>query len=141
MYELVKNENFYVVKGWMVNDLKLKGNEKTVFAVIYGFSQDGESWFEGSRDYLANWCNCTSTGLDKNIKSLLEKELIIKKTIGKGRVFHCRRWSCCSASCRCDRAWSPYNPSCRRCCCFRSRSRWRIGSSIRRTRRCRAARS
>lgn len=90
MYELVKNENYYVVKGWMINDLKLKGNERIVFAVIYGFSQDGESWFEGSRDYLANWCNCTLPGLDKNIKSLLEKELIIKKTTGKGRGNYCK---------------------------------------------------
>lgn len=44
----IRNENFYTVLGWMLNVLELKGNELIVFAIIYSFSQDGESEFTGS---------------------------------------------------------------------------------------------
>ena len=35
------NENYILITGWMVNELKLKGSELFVYALIYGFSQDG----------------------------------------------------------------------------------------------------
>ena len=31
------NNQFYIIQGWMVNELKLKGNELICYAVIYGF--------------------------------------------------------------------------------------------------------
>ena len=44
----IRNENFYTVLGWMLNVLELKGNELIVFAIIYSFSQDGESDFRAN---------------------------------------------------------------------------------------------
>lgn len=76
---MIKDDNYIVVQGWMVTDLKLKGNELLVFAIIYGFSQDGESRFTGSRQYLADWTNSTKQGIQKNLKSLLEKGYIQKE--------------------------------------------------------------
>ena len=75
----VRNENYIVIQGWMRNDLNLKGNELLVYAVIYGFSQKENQWFEGSRQYLADWAGATRQGIDKNLKSLLEKGLIEKQ--------------------------------------------------------------
>ena len=46
--------NYYSVQGWMVKDLNLKGNELAVFAIIYGFSQDNETWFTGSLNQSQN---------------------------------------------------------------------------------------
>ena len=43
-----------VLHPFMTRDLKLKGNELLVYAVIYGFSQDGMSSFFGSRRYIAD---------------------------------------------------------------------------------------
>ena len=40
---MVKNENFYTVFGWMLNELNLRGSDLVVYAIIYSFSQDGES--------------------------------------------------------------------------------------------------
>jgi hypothetical protein len=40
----------------MVEELGLKGSELVAYALIYGFSQDGESWFTGSAQYVADWC-------------------------------------------------------------------------------------
>ena len=79
----VKDENFIAIQGWMLNKLNLKGNELIVYAVIYGFSQDDESRFTGSRRYLAEWCGCTMKTVDNALSSLVAKGLIAKhdKTI------------------------------------------------------------
>ena len=79
----VKDENFVAIQGWMLNKLNLKGNELIVYAVIYGFSQDDESRFTGSRRYLAEWCGCTLKTVDNALSSLVAKGLIAKhdKTI------------------------------------------------------------
>lgn len=72
------NENYILITGWMVNELELKGSELLVYALIYGFSQDGESKFYGSRRYIAEWFNCSLPTIDKALNGLLEKKLIIK---------------------------------------------------------------
>ena len=52
-------EKYYTVQEFMIRDLALKGNELALFAIIYGFSQDGESKFNGSLKYLCYWTNST----------------------------------------------------------------------------------
>ena len=86
----IQDENYVNLQGWMINRLNLKGNELTIFAVIYGFTQDGENWFEGSRAYLANWCNSTKKGITKNLQSLVDKGLLIKKDIIVNKVKFCK---------------------------------------------------
>jgi predicted transcriptional regulator len=76
---MVKDNNYISIQGWMKNKLNLKGNDRLVYAIIYGFTQDGEGWFKGSRQYLAEWCDCSRQGIDKNLKNLLDKNLIIKQ--------------------------------------------------------------
>ena len=74
----VKNENFIVIQGFMINDLKLKGNELLVYATIYGFSQTDNQVFSGSLQYLADWTNSSKQGVQKNLKSLVDKGFIKK---------------------------------------------------------------
>jgi len=50
----MKDNNYIVIQGWMVNKLKLSGNDLMVYAIIYGFSQDKESKYEGSGKYIAD---------------------------------------------------------------------------------------
>lgn len=76
----MQNDNYVVIQGWMCNELKLSGNELLVFALIYGFSQDGESEFSGSRSYISETFNISRPTVDKALKSLIEKQLIIKQT-------------------------------------------------------------
>ena len=52
---VVKDENHFIIKGFMINKLNLKGIELMVYAIIYGFSQDGSCKFTGSRQYLADF--------------------------------------------------------------------------------------
>lgn len=74
----VNRENYIVINGWMLTDLKLKGNELLVYACIYGFSQAENQVFNGSLQYLADWTNSTKQGVIKNLKSLEEKGYIVK---------------------------------------------------------------
>ena len=57
----IKNENFIAIQGFMVKELGLSGNELIAYALIYGFSQDNESEFKGSLNYVAEWLNCSKT--------------------------------------------------------------------------------
>lgn len=77
----VKDENYYQISGWMVNRLGLKGAELQIFAIIYGFSQDGESVFSGSIGYLEEWLGVSKPTVIKALKELVTKEYIIKDTI------------------------------------------------------------
>ena len=79
MKDKIKNENYIMISGWMIKELNLKGSELLVYAIIYGFSQDGINKYEGSRQYLADWCNCTKQGIDRALKNLLKKKLITKE--------------------------------------------------------------
>lgn len=76
----VKNTAYVTLQAFMVNDLKLSGNELIVYAVIYGFSQDGKSWFTGSRAYLAHWCQVSKMTVSTNLNKLLKKGLIEKRS-------------------------------------------------------------
>ena len=74
----VGSENYITIQGFMVTDLKLKGNELLIYACIYGFSQTENQLFTGSLQYLADWTNSTKQGVSKCLKSLVEKGLIAK---------------------------------------------------------------
>ena len=70
-------ENTYLhIEAFMVNDLHLSGNELIIYAAIFGFSQDGSSWFTGSRKYLGGWCQITDETVTYNLNKLLKKGLI-----------------------------------------------------------------
>lgn len=75
----VRNENYIAIQGWMINELKLKGNELIIYAAIYGFSQTENQVFNGSLQYLADWTNSTKQGVIKNLKSLVDKGYIVKE--------------------------------------------------------------
>ena len=75
----VKNENYIVIQGFMVKELKLKGNELLIYSIIYGFSQTENQRFTGGLQYLADWTNSTKQGVIKNLKSLVDKGYIIKE--------------------------------------------------------------
>lgn len=74
----VKDENYIHIPGWAVTRLGLKGNELLVYSIIYGFSQDGETRFTGSLQYLADWTNSTKQGCIKCLKSLVKEGYVVK---------------------------------------------------------------
>ena len=74
----IKDDNFYTIKGWMLNRLKLKGAQLQIYSIIYGFSQDGESEFTGSLNYLKDWLGVSKPTVIKALQALEDAGLIIK---------------------------------------------------------------
>lgn len=83
---IIKDTNYFVIHGWMLNTLGLSGNELMAYAIIYGFSQDETSEFCGSRSYLSKFMNVSLRTVDNVLASLQEKGLIAKKTSVVGGV-------------------------------------------------------
>ena len=74
----VVNEKYYVVHRWMVNELNLRGLNLTIYAIIYGYSMDGETEFFGSLNYLTEMTGCTKQAIIKSLKYLVENEYIVR---------------------------------------------------------------
>ena len=74
----VNPEQYIVLQGWMISELKLKGNELIIYACIHGFSQLDGQVFSGSLQYLADWTNSSRQTVINTIKSLIEKGLVEK---------------------------------------------------------------
>ena len=74
----VKDDNFFLVAGWMLNRLNLKGVALQVFSIIYGFSQDGEGSFTGSLQYLCDFTNASKNTILKSLKELVDKGYVLK---------------------------------------------------------------
>lgn len=75
---MVNNNNYINIQGFMVKGLGLKGNELLAYALIYGFSQDGETWFTGSSKYIAEWLNIDRRNVLAVLQKLVDKGLLIK---------------------------------------------------------------
>ena len=85
----ITDKNYIVIQSFMVTELKLKGNELLVYAIIFGFSQTEGQKFSGSLRYLAEWTNSTIQGVSKNLKSLAQKGYIEKEENNINGVKYC----------------------------------------------------
>lgn len=104
----MKNENYYIIYGWMVNEMNLDSYGINVFAFLYGF-QEG---FTGTIQYIAD-----STGMCKRkaydvLCDLIEKGYIKKE--GKERqkckysvVYHTT--GCCTVNNKTVAQYAPNN--------------------------------
>lgn len=88
----MQRENYIIIQGWMVTDLKLKGNELLVYAIIYGFSQSEGQKYTGSIQYLADWTNSSKRGIMNALQSLESKGFIIKAESYINNVKFCSYW-------------------------------------------------
>ena len=65
------------IPDWMLS-LDLDVYETIILAVIFGFSQDGDSTFSGSQNYLAKKAKCTRRKVAMVLPKLVEMGLLIK---------------------------------------------------------------
>ena len=92
---------YITIEKWMVDYMGLHGDELLVFAVIYGFSQDGKSVFSGSATYLRVWIGKSKETILSILKSLREKKLIQRRKIffkrdekdKKRERYRCEYWA------------------------------------------------
>lgn len=81
--------NYIVILDWMVSELGLRGNELLVYALIYGFSQDGESEFTGSIQYICNRTGAGRTTVIEVLTRLKDKGVIIARNYKISNVTFC----------------------------------------------------
>jgi hypothetical protein len=77
----VGEDNFIVLQGWMLSkEYDLSARELIILGLINGFSQDGDSKFQGNLGYIQEWSRSKSkrTAIDI-LKSLEKKGLIVKE--------------------------------------------------------------
>lgn len=87
-------KRYFTISRWMVSELNLASNDLLVYAIIYGFSQDGESRFYGSIKYI-----CENTGLSRRaviniLNRLVEGKLIDKESEVLNGVKRCYYKAC-----------------------------------------------
>lgn len=82
--------NFIHVPGFAIIELGLSGNELLCYSLIYGFSQDGETEFVGSLNYVSSALNVTRQNAKKIIDRLIERGLVEKRETYFQGVKFCR---------------------------------------------------
>ena len=87
---MLNPDSYLVIQSWMVADLKLKGLDLMLYAIIYGFSQDGQSAFSGTLSYLMEWTGCKKRGVLYSLQYLESEGLIQKEEFRFKGVKHCR---------------------------------------------------
>ena len=98
--------SYLTIPRWMVENLGLTGDELLIFAIIYSFSQDGKSKYEGTTKYLSFWTGKSKDTVLRNLRSLLNKGLIdrTKKYYGANNErYYCDYWATISRFSDADR--------------------------------------
>lgn len=70
----------------MVSKMNLKGNKLLAYALIYGFSQDGQSTFKGSIAYVTRWLNCARSTAIETLDQLEADGWIAKSKNSKSGI-------------------------------------------------------
>ena len=78
--KILVNENCFAVYGWMVNRLRLKGNELMIYAIIYGFTQVEVGEYSLGYNYLVEWTGASKNTVIRSVNSLVSKGYISKTT-------------------------------------------------------------
>ena len=86
----VMRGSYFSIQSWMVTELNLKGVERDVYAIIYGFSQDEESDFHGSLSYLSKITGYSRNAICTALQSLVDKGYVIKTEKVVNNIKFCR---------------------------------------------------
>lgn len=92
------DKEYIVILPFMVDGLKLKGNELIMYAIIYGFSRVEGHSFHGSLSYLASMTNLSKRSVMEVLKKLIDKKHIVKKEEMINGIKMCK-YSCNSEEC------------------------------------------
>lgn len=85
-----KENHGFTVKGWMSSRLGLKGTERIVYAIIYGFTFNPENEYYAGHQYLAEAATTSVDTVKRALVSLQEKGLIWKADRVNDGVSRCR---------------------------------------------------
>jgi len=91
--------NFFVIFDWMIDDLKLSGTERDIYAMLYNFTQNGMV-YTGQTQWFADFLKISKDEVQNTFEKLISKNLVerivisndIKKKIcGYKIIPHCHK--------------------------------------------------
>lgn len=100
----LRKDNYVHIAGWMYMLGLEKLNELIAFAIVHGFSQDGETKYKGGLSYIAELLMCDKRTAMRVMTSLEEKGLVEKTqkeingvkfnrySVPAGVVKNCHQW-------------------------------------------------
>ena len=80
------DDSNYLICGWMKNNLKLRGTELHVFAIIYRHTQGNVSEYTGGIEYLCEWLDKSSNEILDALDSLVKKGYVYHTFINEGSI-------------------------------------------------------
>ena len=81
----MKDSDFIIKQGWMVSKLGLHGMPLELYALVYGYTKDGSSWYETNIANIMEWLGAAERTVQYHLKSLVEAGFILRKQTGLGR--------------------------------------------------------
>ena len=89
MKEPIDIDSCYItIQGWMVSRLGLRGNELLVYAIVYGFCQDGGRDCRCSNAYMSALLGVDITTIIRALSALEERGLIVRLDASPGKAVH-----------------------------------------------------
>lgn len=85
------DNRYIVVMGWMMSVLGLSGNDLLAYALIYGYSQDGQGMYFGSIRHTADALNISPRAATDVLKRLEERGIITKVDTVMNGIQRCAR--------------------------------------------------
>lgn len=78
----LKDNNYFIIYGWMSMQLKLSGTQLLLYALIYNFNRTTKGIFYGSNSYIKQWFGIGSRNtIMSAATALAEKNLIYKRQL------------------------------------------------------------
>lgn len=89
--------NYILIRDWMIEEMKLTGNDVIIYAIIHSFSQ-GEEWFHGSLAYLERRTGLSRQSVITILTSLVKGGYLLRKEIPYKNIKYVnykavRKWS------------------------------------------------
>ena len=81
----MKDTDFIIKQGWMVSKLGLTGIDLELYALVYGYTKDGDSWYETNIANMMDWLQLADRTVQKHLKALVEAQYILRRQTGLGR--------------------------------------------------------
>lgn len=81
----MKDSDFIIKQGWMVSKLGLHGVDLELYALVYGYTKDGVSWYETNIANIMDWLDVSDRTVQSHLKLLVEAKYILRKQTGLGR--------------------------------------------------------
>ncbi len=88
MAEKKKRTPYVVVMDWMYDNFGFSCAQANALAIVYGFSQDGESWYRGSSAYIAARLHISQKSAKNYLDEFVSKGILEMKKEMIGNVIY-----------------------------------------------------